>query len=212
MKLLPAWAAALTFAAAAWGVELAVGESADDKYELRWDSGELRTNIAMFTGGGFWVGNDFDISPIPAYRAVEKVRFYTRDDWPNSRWDGFRVGLYNFSSVPGAMLWPTGGGGYFFRPGGLHGHVWVEVPIGWTCPVNKFVAAVEQYYNYPNCDPLAVDDNPTFLRHSWQYYRGSWREIWGSGSYRNLMLRVVVDNEMVAVTPSSLGRVKALYH
>jgi hypothetical protein len=184
----------------------------DASVELGWDNGTLSYSIAWYTGAGSWVGNDFDISTISTYRAVEKIRFYTRDNWPNSQWDGFRVGLYNFSAVPGSMLWPTGGGGYFFKPTGLNGHIWVEIRVGWTCPTTSFLAAVEQYYNYPNMDPYALDSNTVNMRHSWQYYGGSWSPLnVGTISYRNLMLRVVVDNETLAVAPSSLGRVKALY-
>lgn len=184
----------------------------DAQVELSWDNGTLSYSIAWYTGAGSWVGNDFNISTISTYRAVEKIRFYTRDNWPNSQWDGFRVAFYNFSAVPGSMLWPTGGGGYFFKPSGLNGHIWVDIKIGWTCPATAFVAAVEQFYNYPNMDPFALDTNLTFLQHTWQYYGGSWSPLnVGTIPYRNLMLRVVVDNETLAVGPASLGRVKALY-
>jgi hypothetical protein len=112
-------------------------------------------------------------------------------------------------------LWPTAGGGYFFKPSGLEGHVWVEINVGWTCPATAFIAAQEQFYNWPNLDPWAVDSNPTFLRHSWQYYGGVWSPLSSANieiaPYYNLMLRVVVDNETLTVAPSSLGRVKALY-
>jgi hypothetical protein len=218
-------AALLASALAAAAADVAVGAAPnmpgpacaparDGTLELSWDNGTRRWSISWYSGAGAWVGNDFDISTISAYRAVAKMRFYTRDGWPNSQWDGFRVGFYSFSAVPGSMLWPTGGGGYFFKPSGLHGHVWVDINIGWTCPAMAFVAAVEQYYNYPNNDPYALDSNTVNMRHSWQYYGGTWSPL-TSGSipdHHNLMLRVVVNNETLAVAPASLGRVKALYH
>jgi hypothetical protein len=185
----------------------------DATMELKWDNGTRRWSIAWYTGAGAWVGNDFDISTISTYHAIEKVRFYSRDNWPNTGWDGFRVGIYNFSSVPGSLLWPTAGGGYFFKPSGLQGHIWVDIAIGWTCPSTAFVVAVEQYYNYPNCDPYALDTNTTFQRHSWQYYQGSWSplEVASFPEWRNLMLRAVVNNSTLGVAPASLGRVKALF-
>ncbi len=213
--------------AAAWGADAAVEGDAfatravaargvDDQLELSWDNGTPRWSIAWYTGAGSWVGNDFDLSTISAYRAVEKVRFYSRDNWPNAGWDGFRVGFYDFKgTIPGSMLWPTSGTGYFFKPSGLQSPAWVDIRIGWTCPTTAFVAAVEQYYNYPNCDPFALDSNRSFLGHSWEYYQGRWSLYEGSSStapYRNIMVRAVVDNSTLAVAPTSLGRVKALYY
>jgi hypothetical protein len=216
---------AMLAAAGAWGADVVAEGSAytaravaarevDGQRELSWDNGTRRWNLAWYTGAGSWVGNDFDLSTISAYRAVEKVKFYSRDNWPNSQWDGFRVGIYAFTSVPGSLIWPTAGGGYFFKPSGLQGHVWVEINIGWTCPSMAFVAAVEQYYNYPDCDPLAMDSNPTFRGHSWQRYEGRWSpaKFPEPCDTRNVMLRVIVDNSTLGVTAASLGRVKALYY
>jgi hypothetical protein len=185
----------------------------DATMELKWDNGTRRWSIAWYTGSGSWVGNDFDLSTISGYRVIEKVRFYSSGNWPNNVWDGFRVGIYSFSSVPGSLLWPTSGGGYFFKPSGLQGHVWVEIGIGWACPTSAFVAATEQYLNWPNCDPYTLDTNTTFQRHSWQYYQGSWSplEVASIPQWRNLMLRAVVNDSMSAVSPGSLGRVKALF-
>ena len=97
-------------------------------------------------------------------------------------------------------------------PDGAHG--WKCVSVDWVLPggTTNFLAAMEQYYNYPDCDPYAVDNNDTFLGRSWQYYQGIWRPVEGTLNYHNLMLRVVVGDEMFAVKPTSLGRVKALYY
>ena len=224
MKGVTLWLGVVSAAAAGvWAVDAAVEGGAygagasgaayrDGTLELSWDNGTRRWSIAWYTGAGAWVGNDFDLATISGYRAISKIRFYSRSNWPNSQWDGFRLGVFDFrGSVPGSMLWPTGGG-YFFKPSGLSGHVWVEINICWTCPTTAFVAAEEQFYNWPNCDPFALDTNTTFLRHSWEYYGGNWGLLSTAGDpYRNLMLRVVVDNETLAVSPASLGRVKALY-
>jgi hypothetical protein len=77
------------------------------------------------------------------------------------------------------------------------------------------MGAYEQFYNYPNADPFMIDNNPTFMGHSWQYLSGSWAPFEQSNiaPYRNVMLRMIVDNEQnPAVAPSSIGRVKALYY
>ena len=112
----------------------------------------------------------------------------------------------------------TGGSGYYFKPSGLSGHVWAECEINWTCPTVAFVAAEEQFYNWPTCDPWAVDDNATFRKHSWYYFEGSWSPMTGVNveisPYYNLMLRVWVEpgQTFPGVAPTSIGRVKALYY
>ncbi|MGD8718309.1 MAG: hypothetical protein PVH29_05745 [Candidatus Zixiibacteriota bacterium] len=186
--------------------------------ELGWDNGTRRWSIAWYTGAGSWAGNDFDVSTLKTeYAKILKFKFYTRDTWPNQTWDGFGIGFYGYSGgVPGSMLWPTSGGsGYLFIPSGASGHVWVECDIDWVCPVVKFVAGFHQYYNYPNCDPFSVDTNDSSLGHSWKYYGGTWSPLSTSGDpYQNLMLRVWIEDGQTfpGITPSSVGRVKALYY
>jgi hypothetical protein len=213
--------------AGAWSADCIVGAALsrftapappgrDATMELKWDNGTRRWSWVWYTGTEAWAGNDFDLSTLSSYRAVRTINLYSCDAWPNSRWDGFRVAFFDFrGSVPGSRLWPTASGGYFFRPSGLHGHVWVEIKIGWTCPTVAFVAAKDQLYNYPDCDPYSVDNNTVFMGHSWHYYQGQWRPVefyYPYDLYRNVMLRVVVDDETVSVAPTSLGRVKALYY
>jgi len=219
---------------AAWGADVAVdgGDSygappalsAPISYdqstlELSWDNGSRRWSIAWYTGAGSWVGNDFTISTLKtSYVKILKYKYYTRGAWPNVGWDGMRFAFYSFGGgVPGSMLWPTSGNGYFFVPSaGTAGHIWVEFDVDWTCPSQSFVAAQEQFYNYPTCDPFALDNNTTFMGHSWKYYGGTWgpylRE--SDPDYRNLMIRVWVETgqEFPGVAPSSVGRVKALYY
>ncbi|MEE9456781.1 MAG: hypothetical protein V3W11_06495, partial [bacterium] len=128
----------------------------------------------------------------------------------NARWDGFRLGIFDFSGgVPGSLLWgpkhvvPTGSSG------------WKEFSVGWTLPsgISKFLAGQEQYNNWPTCDPFLIDNNSTFMGHSWQYLRTRWEPFRQENilPYRNLMIRVIV-NDLISVTPTSLGRVKALYY
>jgi hypothetical protein len=53
------------------------------------------------------------------------------------------------------------------------------------------------------------------LKHSWEYYRGTWAPLSTVGNpYRNLMIRVRVEKPRTfpGVAPSSIGRVKALYY
>jgi hypothetical protein len=188
--------------------------------ELKWDNGLRRWSIAWYTGGDSWVGNDFDASTLKtAYAKILKYKYYTRGAWPNIGWDGMRFAFYAFrGGVPGSMLWPTGGSPYFFIPNNpdIQSHIWVEFNIDWTCPSVKFLAAQEQFYNHPTCDPFSLDNNTTFRGHSWSYYAGSWSPYERSSDplYRNVMVRVWVEpgQEFPGVAPSSIGRVKALYY
>lgn len=208
-------------ASAAWGADCVVERAAsapaapepaatDGALELKWDSGVGAWWLVWITATGIWVGNDFDISTISAYRGVTAIKLQSRYDWPNRGWDGFRIGIFNFSGgVPGSLLW----GPKFVVPTGATG--WKEFSVGWTLPsgVDKFVAGQAQLYNYPNCEPFLLDNNSTFLRHSWRYLSGNWQPMSSSvDPYRNIMLRVIVDNSTLAVTPISVGRVKALYY
>jgi len=233
MKIRSAIAVVLALAPAAWSGDLAVdgacagpprvtAPAAFDQAttELKWDEDTFRSSAAWYTGAGAWVGNDFSTATLKtSHVKILKFRMYSRGDWPNNVWDGFRVGLFDFAgNVPGSRLWPTAGGGYFFRPSGPSGHAWVECNVNWICPAVKFVAAQEQYYDWPNCDPWSVDANDTFREHSWNYYAGVWsplnRALIEIGPFYNLKLRVTVEtgHTIPAVEPASLGRVKALYN
>jgi hypothetical protein len=222
----------LALCAAAWGADAALdggyapaagiaAPTARDQasLELMWDNGTRRWSMAWYTGGDSWVGNDFDVSTLKTtYAKILKYKYYTRGAWPNEGWEGMRFAFYSFKGgVPGSMLWPTSGSGYFFKPSaGIQAHIWVEFAIDWTCPSQKFVAAQEQFYNYPTCDPFSIDNNTSPRNHSWQYYQGSWSPFTQSNvePYRNLMIRVWVEpgQEFPGVAPSSIGRVKALYY
>ncbi len=211
----------LAAAAAAWGADCVVERAAtptgapepagtDGTLELKWDSGFGRWWMCWYTGRDYWVGNDFDVSTISGYRTVQTIKLQARSNWPNIGWEGFRLGIYNFAgSVPGSLLW----GPKFVVPTGASG--WKEFSVGWTLPTGtyKFLAGQEQYYDYPNCEAFLIDNNPTFLGHSWQYLRTRWEPFEQSSvlPYRNLMIRVVV-NDSTSVKPNSVGRVKALYY
>ena len=190
----------------------AAAPGSDATLELKWDSGTVRWWLIWYTGADTWVGNDFDVSTVAAYAAVQAIKLQARYDWPNLGWDGFRLGIFAFAGgVPGSLLW----GPKFVKPTGSTG--WKEFTVGWTLPtgVYQFVAAQEQYYNWPpNGDAFGIDNNPRFLGHSWQYLRGAWSPFEQSNiaPYRNLMIRVIVNNSTLAISPVSIGRVKALYY
>jgi hypothetical protein len=214
-------------AVAAWcvaaaGTDVAVAVSAggpfprppgprDGEVELAWDNGRPGLARYYYTGAGVWYGNDFDVSTLTTYNWISLLRVYSDPHWPNSRWDGFRVALYAFTGgQPGELL-----RGPEFGIGDSPGRGWCDVAVKWDIPagVTAFVAAVEQFYNHPNCDPFTFDDNLTFQRHSWLYSQGTWREAPPGGpGYRNFMARVVVADAEPAILPTSLGRVKALYY
>ena len=212
--------AACALGGVAWGADVVVerapatvpaeGSPAyDGTLELKWDNGIAAWLNAWYTGAGTWFGNDFNISTVSSYRAVQSMRVFSGPAWPNGRWDGFRLGIYSFTSVPGSLLW-----GPKYVAGTSSNYGWNNFVVNWTLPASNtaFVAAMEQYYNYPNMDPHCVDNNRTFLRHSWLYYGGSWRSYYNSTGYYNLMIRVIVNNDTVGVTATSIGRVKSLFY
>ncbi len=204
------WASDVVVAPEAEGVSRAADDDHDAALELKYDNGTRRYFMAFYTGAGTWVGNDFDISAISDYRAITRIRVFSSPAWPNARWDGFRIRIYAYAGGrPGSLLW----GPKYVKPA-RPDYGWCNCAVNWTLPAaNKaFVAAFEQFYNYPNGDPFALDTNATFAGHSWQYSGGSWQALPGFGGYRNLMLRVVLNNATVNLAPTSIGRVKALYY
>jgi len=196
--------------AAASDVEMqAYPVGTDGQLELAWDNGTQSYSYVWYTGPHNWVAVDFDISMIQPYRKIDLIRVYSRPTWPNGVWDGFRVGIVSMvGSMPGSTLW----GPNWVRGSGS-GAGWVDAPVNYTLPVgtNAFVAGMTQYYSYPNCDPYATDTNATFSGHSWGLYNGTWSAYTTSTNYRNIMVRVVVNNSLTGVQPASLGRVKATY-
>ncbi len=183
--------------------------------ELRWDNGSPSYAVNAPGIGADRFGNDFDVvSTLKTnHFSVKRFRVYTTDDWPNSGWEGFFLSLYDFRGVPGVQIWPTAGGGAFFKPEGT-GWNWYDFPLDFPLARGAFLGAAEAVYTWPNCDPLMVDTNPTPRRHSWAYYQGAWALLEGPYGYSNLMLRVVVETEATypAVAPSSWGRIKGLYY
>ena len=190
------------------------GPGYDDTSELKWDSGAGRWMVVWYTGADSWVGNDFDVSTIKTYGGIKTYRTQSRL-WPNQRWDGFRIAIYAFAGgVPGSMMWPTSGTPKFVMPTGSE-REWKDFDVSWVLPgVTKFMAAQEQFYNGPSlCDPYLIDNNAAFRGHSWMNTTGRWRLYYveSVAPYRNLMIRVIV-NDLTSVTPTSVGRVKALYY
>lgn len=200
-----------------------------DPTELKWDNGSRKYLVVWYTGQNHWAGNDFAAPTTLTTVRITKLRVYTSSRWPNEKWDGMYAALYAFTAgsggnpgAVGSMIWPTGEdpSPHYFKPGVTfpNGEGWVDVPVNWSAPAHTytFLAAFEQRFNDPNCDPFAVDTNRTFRRHSYEYAAGG---RWGflepsSDPYRNLMLRAVVKEGTCqpAVTPASLGRVKAVYY
>lgn len=196
---------------AAAGLPTAADSYYDAPTELKWDSGTSSWSHCWYTGAGSWVGCDFSIATLTDYRVITHMRLYCRVGWPNSVWNGGRIGVYAYSgSVPGSLLWgPT-----WFMPT-LTVSGFQDFGVNWTLPIgsSSFLLAWEQYYQYPNADCYTVDNNSITTGHSWDYYGGSWGLVSNTTGYNNIMLRAIVEHvNPVGVAPASLGRVKATYY
>ncbi|UCE27461.1 MAG: hypothetical protein JSW52_01535 [Candidatus Coatesbacteria bacterium] len=187
--------------------------------ELGWDSGIKSYSICWYDPTNRWLAVDFDASDVTTTPVITKARFFTRDDWPNEGYDGFKVAIYSWSNdEPGTIIWPEDDDeGQLFVPGGLpHGDVWADMQINWTYSDPRFVVAVNQYYDEPDCDPLALDDNDVPSEHSWMFVNNDW-DLFDPSSlnidYANLMIRAVVQDMGTehTFTPASFGQIKALY-
>jgi hypothetical protein len=189
--------------------------------ELMWDSGRRSYSLCWYEGRDNWLAVDFDASEISTTPVITKIRVYTRDDWPNEGYDGFKVAIFPFEDdEPGPVespIWPENGEPHLFEPTGLpHGDVWADIQVGWTSPSYLFVVAINQYYDEPNCDPLALDDEVMPSEHNWMCINKSWEPFDPSSlniEYENIMIRVEVQGSGTehSITPASLGRIKTLY-
>jgi hypothetical protein len=211
-------ALAAASAVAAWGADYAAERATappalpepaanDATRELKWDNGVWRTYVMFVGAPGTRFANDFDVSTLPAFTYLRTLRLHMKPGPPER--PGARLGVYAWAGgVPGTLVW---------GPKDVEASVegWNDFAVTWSLPKGayKFLAAVEQIYAHPGSASFGVDTNSTFVGHSWLYYRGSWGPLQVQGTYYNLMLRVVVDDEHgPAVTPASVGRVKALYY
>jgi len=182
------------------------------EYELRWDNGGLWGYTTFGpSGAGCWYGNDFDAATLGTAVTVNSIK-WAGAPWPNTIWEGQRFALFAFAGAPGSMLWPTSGVPKY-AVGTGSGWGWFTLDVGWrlAAGTTAFLAAAEQYYNYPNCDGFLMDNNPTFQGHTWVKMPGyPWNRRWANP--RNYMMRAIVAVGYSGVAPASLGRVRALYH
>ena len=203
-----AWAADTVAGPPYWGPR-APGGGTDATLELKWDSGTLIAGgFAFYTGAGLWAGVDFNISTLAAYHYVSAGKLYYYPNWPNNIFEGNRMAVWSFvGSVPGSIL-----SGPTYVRGTAHG--WNTYANGYDlASTTAFVMAFEQYYNYPNCDPVICYSTQADYTHSWYYYTGAWHPIGGLGNGNfPIMTRAFVSDQGIGVAPASLGRVKAMYH
>jgi hypothetical protein len=193
------------------GADVCEPAETDTELELKWDDGRPSWLMCWYTGEDSRVGNDFDISTLATGWWIKTIKVVSGPAWPNGRWDGFRLGVFAFTgSLPGSIIH----GPRFVRGTGSS-YGWCGFDFGmyeWSLGGHKrFVVGVEQFYNYPVCDPYVLDSNTVFRGHSWQYQAGKWDPLVGIAGYRNLMVRVIIS-DLMAVAPASVGRVKALYY
>jgi len=178
------------------------------EYELKWDNGTISGGRHYVTGPDIWVGNDFDVSTLKTtYRYIRQLGV-VMGPGSNAAWDGFRLAIWAWPG--GTKIWPESGVPAFVKPTG--GTAWYWFDVNWVLPsqYTAFIAAVEQYYNPPNCDDIFVDTGPT-QNHSWMGYGTPTWYRWPENN--NVMVRVRYDPDYggSSVGPTSLGRVKALY-
>jgi hypothetical protein len=195
---------AATVAAALFAAATAVAV----EYELQWDNGTVNAGRHYATGPDIWVGNDFDVSTIKTtYRYIRQIGV-VMGPGPNAVWDGFRLAIWAWPG--GTKIWPESGVPVFVKPTG--GTAWYWFDVNWALPsqYTAFIAAVEQYYNPPNCDDIFVDTGST-RNHSWMGYGSPTWYPWPENYNVMVRVRYSPDYSGSSVAPISLGRVKALY-
>lgn len=197
-------ALSFAFAAAALGAE----------HELQWDNGVFKTAWHLRDGKDTWAGIDFDTSTLKTTKwRLQRVR--ANLGWTtNERWDGMRLAIFDMAGgKPGKIIWPKSGTPKFVMPYGTPDPIctWCEFPVRFDLPEHEFVVALEQYYDHPDCDSYGAGNGRGFAeQHTWFKYSGI---DWGGFENGTWMFRAVVEGPTnIAVAPTSLGRVKALYY
>jgi hypothetical protein len=139
------------------------------------------------------------------------MRVFCCQEWPNGRWEGFRIAIFDFGgSVPGSILWPANGEPKWVKPDTDAEMTWCDFDVLWVAyPHRSVLAAQEQFYDWPECDTACFDDG-SGPDHGRTWFKAPWTVGWISYEGSNLMLRLHLDL-VGRVSPSSLGRVKALY-
>ncbi|UCH77869.1 MAG: hypothetical protein JSU81_09100 [Candidatus Coatesbacteria bacterium] len=204
VRNLAIFALSLAFAVPALGAE----------HELQWDNGVFRIAVHYQYGEGTWAGLDFDTSTLKTSNwRLKRVR--ANLGWTgNERWDGMRLAIFDMAGgKPGKIIWPKTGTPKLVMPYGTPRLIctWCEFGVGYDLPAPKFVVALEQYLDHPNCDSYGLGYGRGFAeKHTWLKYRNTKWELTGMGVW---MLRAVVAGPTnIGVSPTSLGRVKALYY
>jgi hypothetical protein len=120
-----------------------------------------------------------------------------------------RFAIFSYKGVPGDIIWPVSGTPAYAVGSGA-GWQWFDVPVNFELPLGmtSFLAGQEQYYNEGHADPWLCDTGPA-QGHTWvKWPPRHWEKQ--EDSLHNLMLRAVVSRDS-DVSPTSFGRVKALY-
>jgi len=89
--------------------------------------------------------------------------------------------------------------------------------VDWQTTTHTFVAANNQYTDYPECDPFLTDSNLTDQNHSWVASGSTWQRFNDNDSlqdtingYNNLMMRVIITPS-TEIESNSIGAIKAMY-
>ncbi|MGD8718308.1 MAG: hypothetical protein PVH29_05740 [Candidatus Zixiibacteriota bacterium] len=184
------------------------------QYVLRWDNGVFSGTCHFGKGENTWAGIDYDTSTLEGSSwRLTKVRA-NLGIGSNERWDGMRLAVFDMAGgKPGKIIWPENG-----TPKSVIGYgtvnryvaTWCEFPVKFDLPSEKFVVALEQHHDDPLCDNFGLGYGRGFAeQHTWLNY---WNSGWDTTGMGVWMLRAVVRSTDDSVEPTSMGRVKALYH
>lgn len=185
--------------------------------EISYDSGIPYVIVAFQNGVDMWVGNDFDTSGYgTGYPRIDSIRWYCYDAWPPpAGFDGSYLAIYDYvSGTPADIIWPIDGNPMWVVPSD---NGFRDFTVDWQTTTHTFVAANNQYNDYPNCDPFLTDDNLTDQNHSWVASGSNWQRFKDNanlqettGGYNNLMLRMLITPSS-EIESNSLGNIKAMY-
>jgi len=174
--------------------------------ELSHDNGNIQSAWCYLNGNGTYAGDQYETSG--GFDHLDIIKYFVwSQGWPDTVYQGFSVACWKMvGGTPGDIIWPSDGNPkYNPNTGGnwIMQNTEEYVDLSILAP-NGFLVGIGFLYQYPAMDAFGVD-NTGVSPYDWSFING----VWGAAPYGVGSARAI--NYGMAVEPSTLGSVRALY-
>ena len=177
--------------------------------ELSNDNGYITVAYVFAGGTGSRMACKYE-KPMGSPWYLTGIKYYTKQGWPNSAYEGFGVACWQFAgSTPGSIIWPAAGS-FIYNPNTGGGWIRQNVVPAFNmanCPSASFLVGIAQFYDYPVCDSFGYDN--TFAdAQDWANPAGTG---WGQAPFGKGTARAIMTQSTVGTETPTLGVIRALY-